>query len=60
MVLELQTGEFVCVCVCVCVFFLIISVGACIAKAQERSSLWTRSYHMVVVVSFLLEVAIGC
>ena len=67
-VLELQIGEFVCVCVgvcvcvCVCVFvcvFLIISVGACIAKAKERSSLWTRSYHMVVVVSFLLEVAIG-
>ena len=27
---------------------------------QERSSLWTRSYHGVVVVSFLLEVAIGC
>ena len=44
---------------CVCVF-LIISVGACIAKAKERSSLWTQSYHMVVVVSFLLEIAIGC
>ena len=27
---------------------------------QERSSSWTRSCHMVVVVSFLLEVAIGC
>ena len=27
---------------------------------QERSSPWTRSCHVVVVVSFLLEVAIGC
>ena len=27
---------------------------------QERSSLWTWSYHVVMVVSFLLEVAIGC
>ena len=27
---------------------------------QERSSLWTQSYHGVVVVSFLLDVAIGC
>ena len=27
---------------------------------QERSNLWTRSYHVVVVVSFLLKVAIGC
>ena len=27
---------------------------------QERSSSWTRSCHVVVVVSFLLEVAIGC
>ena len=26
---------------------------------QERRSLWSRSYHMVVVVSFLHEVAIG-
>ena len=27
---------------------------------QERSSPWTRSCHVVVVVNFLLEVAIGC
>ena len=27
---------------------------------KERSSPWTRSYHVVMVVSFLLEVAIGC
>ena len=27
---------------------------------QERSSMWTQSCHVVVVVSFLLEVAIGC
>ena len=51
MVLESQIGEFV---------FFITSVGACVAKAKERSSSWTRSYNGVVVVSFLLEVAIGC
>ena len=27
---------------------------------QERSSLWTRSCHVVMVVSFLLEIVIGC
>ena len=27
---------------------------------NERSSPWTRSYHVVMVVSFLHEVAIGC
>ena len=27
---------------------------------QERSNPWTQGYHVVVVVSFLLEVAIGC
>ena len=27
---------------------------------QERSSLWTWSYHVVTVVSFLLEITIGC
>ena len=27
---------------------------------QERSSPWTRSCHVIMVVSFLLEVAIGC
>ena len=27
---------------------------------KERSSLWTRSCHVVMVVSFLLQVAIGC
>ena len=27
---------------------------------QEKSSPWTRSCHVVVVVSFLLKVAIGC
>ena len=26
----------------------------------QESSLWTRNYHMVMVVSFLLEVATGC
>ena len=31
-----------------------------VAVDQERNSLWTRSCHMVVVVSFLLEIAIGC
>ena len=51
MVLESQIGEFV---------FFITSVGACVAKAKERSSPWTRSCYVVVVVSFLLEVAIGC
>ena len=40
--------------------FFITSVGACVAKVKERSSSWTWSYHVVVVVSFLLEVAIGC
>ena len=44
-------GEFV---------FFVTSVGACVAKAKERSSLWTRNYHGVEVVSFLLEVAIEC
>ena len=51
MVLESQIEEFV---------FFITSVGACVAKAKERSSPWTRSYHVVMVVSFLLEVAIEC
>ena len=51
MVLESQTGEFV---------FFVTSVGACVAKAKERNSPWTRSYHGVVVVSFLLEEAIEC
>ena len=32
----------------------------CLLGIQERSSLWTRSCHVVVVVSFLLEVAIWC
>ena len=27
---------------------------------QERSNSWTQSCHVVVVISFLLEVAIGC
>ena len=27
---------------------------------QERSSSWTQSCHVIMVVSFLLEVAIGC
>ena len=31
----------------------------CLLWIQERSSLWTRSCHMVVVISFLLKVAIG-
>ena len=31
-----------------------------VAVDQGRSSLWTQSYHMVVVVSFLLKVAIEC
>ena len=51
MVLGSQIGEFV---------FFITSVGACVAKAKERSSLWTWSYHGDVVESFLLEVAIEC
>ena len=51
MVLESQIGEFV---------FFITSVGACVAKAKERSSPWTWSYHRDVVESFLLEVAIEC
>ena len=29
-------------------------------RIQKRNSSWTRSCHVVVVVSFLLEVAIGC
>ena len=41
MVLESETGEF----------FVVISVGACVAKAKEISSPWTRSYHRVMVVS---------
>ena len=32
----------------------------CLLGIQERSSPWTWSCHVVVVVSFLLEVAIGC
>ena len=32
----------------------------CLLGIQERSSPWTRSCHVVVVVSFLLEVVIGC
>ena len=51
MVLESQTREFVC---------FVTSVGACVAKAKERSSLWIQSYHGVVVVSFLREVVIEC
>ena len=35
-------------------------VCLCLLGIQERSSPWTRSYHGVVVVSFLLAVAIGC
>ena len=31
-----------------------------VAVDQEKSSPWTWSCHVVVVVSFLLEVAIGC
>ena len=41
MVLESEIGEF----------FVVISVGACVAKVKERSSPWTRSYHGVVIVS---------
>ena len=40
--------------------FFIISVGACVAKAKEKGSPWTQNYHGVVVVSFLLDVVIGC
>ena len=32
----------------------------CLLGIQERSNLWTRSCHVVMVISFLLEVAIGC
>ena len=32
----------------------------CLLGIQENGSPWTWSYHWVVVVSFLLEVAIGC
>ena len=32
----------------------------CLLEIQERISPWTRSCHVVVVVNFLLEVAIGC
>ena len=49
--MESQTGEFV---------FFVTIVGVCVAKAKERSSPWTWSYHGVVIVSFLLEVIIGC
>jgi len=49
--LESQTGEFV---------FFITSVGAYVAKAKERSNLWTWNYHGVVIISFLVEVVIGC
>ena len=35
-------------------------VCLCLLGIQERSNPWTRSCHVVVVVSFLLEVAIGC
>ena len=31
----------------------------CLLRIQERSSSFTRNCHVVVVVSFLLEVAIG-
>ena len=51
MVLESQVGEFV---------FFITNAGASVAKAKERSSPWTWSYHEDVVESFLLEVAIEC
>ena len=40
--LESQTAELV---------FFITSVGACVAKAKERSSQWIRSLHVVVLVS---------
>jgi len=58
-VLESQIGEFVLLNLWVefkshkreCLYF---------AKAKERSSPWTWSCHVVVVVSFLHEVAIGC
>ena len=46
--MESQTGEFVFYFI---YLFFIISVGACVAKAKERSSPWTQSYHGVVVVS---------
>ena len=32
----------------------------CLLWIQERNSPWTQSCHVVVIVSFLLEVAIGC
>ena len=32
----------------------------CLLGIQKRSSLWTQSYHVVVIISFLLKVAIGC
>ena len=32
----------------------------CLLGIQEKSNLWTRSCHVVMVISFLLEVAIGC
>ena len=32
----------------------------CLLWIQEKSSPWTWSCHVVVVVSFLLEIAIGC
>ena len=51
MVLESQIGESV---------FFVTSMGACIVKAKERSSPWTQSYHRIMVVNFLLEVAIEC
>ena len=31
-----------------------------VAANQERSSLWIRSCHVVMIVSFLHKVAIGC
>ena len=42
MVLKSQTREFV---------YFVTNVGACVVKAEEISSPWTRSYHGVMVVS---------
>ena len=35
-------------------------VCLCLLGIQEKISPWTRSYHVVMVVSFLLEVVIEC
>ena len=45
-----------------CINSLMIYKRVCLYSLgiQERSSLWTRSCHVVAVVSFLLEVVIGC